>query len=32
MAQLVLAQHNPAPYKPGGAAYNYNPALGKQKT
>lgn len=29
MAQLVLAQHNPAPYKPGGAAYNYNLSSGE---
>lgn len=29
MAQLVLVQHNPAPYKPGGAAYNYNPSSGE---
>lgn len=29
MAQLVLDQHNPAPYKPGGVAYNYNPSTGE---
>lgn len=29
MAQLVLDQHNPVPYKPGGVAYDYNPSSGE---